>query len=147
MSKTYRKMPATIPTKLIAPCGMNCRLCWGYIREKNSCPGCLSNESQESQKSKYRTSCIIRNCERLAKGKAKYCSDSCGSFPCAGLRQLDKRYRSKYGMSMIENLNIIHEAGIRQFIRNEKLKWICPECGEMLCVHKPTCLSCGYQWH
>ncbi len=147
MSKSYRKMPATIPTKLIAPCGMNCRLCWGYIREKNTCPGCLGNESQESQKSKYRTKCKIRNCEQITRGKTEYCSESCDIFPCARLRQLDKRYRSKYGMSMIENLKIIHETGIRQFIRNEKLKWTCPECGEMICVHKPTCLSCGYQWY
>ena len=140
-------MPATIPIKLIAPCGMNCRLCWGYIREKNTCPGCLSKEIQESQKSKYRTTCKIRNCERITKGKTKYCSENCGGFPCTRLRQLDKRYRSKYGMSMIENLRIIYETGIKQYILNEKLKWICPECGEMICVHKPICLSCGYPWH
>ena len=39
----------TIPINLIAPCGMNCILCWGYIREKNRCPGCLINENQKSQ--------------------------------------------------------------------------------------------------
>ena len=29
-----------IKTRLIAPCGMNCAVCLGYLREKNKCPGC-----------------------------------------------------------------------------------------------------------
>ena len=147
MAKAYRKKTKTIPTNLIAPCGMNCRLCLGYIREKNTCPGCRMIDNRDSQKSKYRNRCRIKNCEQIAKGNIKYCSDSCDSFPCARLKQLDKRYRTKYGMSMIDNLKMINEFGIRHFIRDEKEKWICPECGEMICVHKPTCLSCGYKWH
>ena len=123
---------------------MNCRLCWGYIREKNSCPGCLRINDQESQKSKCRTTCKIRDCDKL--NANKYCSDSCDSYPCARLKQLDKRYRTRYGMSMIDNLDMINEFGIRHFIKNEKLKWKCPQCGELICVHKPICLSCGYQW-
>lgn len=137
----------TIPADLIAPCGMNCRLCWGYIREKNTCPGCRRIDVQESPKSKYRTRCIIRNCEQLAKGNTRYCSESCNSYPCTRLRNLDKRYRTRYGMSMIENLNMIQDVGIRKFIQNEKLKWTCPECGDLICVHRPTCLSCGYKWN
>ncbi len=139
-------MTTTIPTNLIAPCGMNCRLCLGYIRERNTCPGCRKNNNQDSQKSKYRNRCRIKNCEQIAKGKIRYCSNSCDSFRCDRLKQLDKRYRTKYGMSMIDNLQMINEFGIRHFIRNEKVKWICPECSEMICVHKPTCLSCGYKW-
>lgn len=147
MTKAHRKKTKTIPTNLIAPCGMNCRLCLGYIREKNTCPGCRMIDNQDSQKSKYRNRCRIKNCEQIAKGYIKYCSDRCDSFPCARLKQLDERYRTKYGMSMIDNLKMINEFGIRYFIRDEKEKWICPECGEMICVHKPTCLSCGYKWH
>lgn len=135
-----------ISAELIAPCGMNCRLCWGYIRKKNTCPGCLMINSQESQKSTCRTTCKIRNCEQITSGTVRYCSADCDRFPCARLQQLDKRYRSGYGMSMIANLKMIHEAGIRAFVQNEKLKWICPECGDTICVHKPACLSCGYKW-
>ena len=102
---------------------------------------------QDSKKSEYRNRCRIRNCEQIVDGKIKYCSDSCGRFPCARLKQLDKRYRTKYGMSMIDNLKMINEFGIRHFIRYEKEKWLCPECGEMICVHRPVCLSCGYKWH
>ncbi len=146
MKAKVRKVSITIPTNLIAPCGMNCRLCWGYIRKINNCPGCQAIDSQETQKSICRTTCKIRNCKEIIKDETKYCSDTCDRFPCSRLKQLDKRYRTKYGMSMIDNLKMIKEFGIRHFIRNEKVKWICPRCGEIICVHKPTCRSCGNRW-
>ena len=146
MEKKHRKRETAIPTDLIAPCGMNCRLCLGYIREKNACPGCLRNNGHESQKSQYRNKCRIRSCRQIVSGKLKYCSDRCDRYPCTRLKQLDKRYRAKYATSMIDNLQMINEFGIRHFIRAEKEKWACPECGELACVHKPTCLSCGYRW-
>jgi len=135
-------MAKTIPTKLIAPCGMNCRLCRAYIRDSDTCPGCRGDDSKKSQ---YCVSCRIKNCEHFAPGVAKYCF-SCDSFPCKRLKQMDRRYRARYSMSVIENLEAIRDSGIRQFIRNEKRKWTCPKCGEVLCVHKPKCLSCGYAW-
>jgi len=133
----------TIPTELIAPCGMNCRLCRAYIRDKNKCPGCRKDDIL---KPKYCTTCKIVTCERIASGKAKFCF-GCERLPCARLKQLDKRYRSKYSMSMVANLTSIKETGIRQFIRDEKAKWACPECGELLCVHKQECLFCGFKWN
>jgi hypothetical protein len=78
-------------------------------------------------------------------GRVRYCF-RCDSFPCDKLNHLDKRYRTNYGMSMIDNLVNIRKFGIRQFMRSEKERWTCPECGELLCVHKPQCLSCGHTW-
>jgi hypothetical protein len=146
MTTTNRKKSKIVTANLIAPCGMNCRLCLGFIREKNTCPGCRMINSPDGQKSKSRNRCRIRNCEQIEKGRIKYCSGSCDRYPCARLKQLDKRYRTKYGMSMIDNLEMINESGIRYFVRNENEKWICPECGEMICVHRPACISCGYGW-
>jgi len=142
MTQTRSTRTNTIRVTLIAPCGMNCRLCRAYIRDKKACPGCRDGDSF---KSKACVSCRIKNCENIAKGRAKYCF-SCSSFPCDKLNHLDKRYRTKYGMSMIENLENIRKFGIRNFIRNEKERWTCPECSELICVHKPQCLSCGHKW-
>jgi hypothetical protein len=125
---------------LIAPCGMNCSLCMAYLREKNRCPGCrILGES----KSEYRQKCILRNCVILKENKLKYCSSRCGLYPCKRLKGLDKRYRTKYGMSMIENLENIHNKGIREFITNEEKRWTCTSCGNVICVHRPSCLNCG----
>ncbi len=46
-------------------------------------------------------------------------------------------------MSMIENLENIKEFGIRKFVRSEKVRWSCPECGGTICVHKGYCFGCG----
>jgi hypothetical protein len=132
----------TIPATLIAPCGMNCRLCRANGREKNACPGCRGDDSLKSNACVL---CKIKNCEKLEKGRHKYCY-TCEGFPCAALIHLDDRYRTKYAMSMIDNLQSIKELGIRQFTRNEAKRWMCPECGAILCVHKENCIYCAHNW-
>lgn len=132
----------TIPAALIAPCGMNCRLCRAYGREKNACPGCRGDDSL---KPKTRVICKIKNCRKIKNGRHKYCF-SCTSFACAALDHLDDRYRTRYAMSMIENLKSIKELGIRQFTKNEEKRWACPECGTILCVHRENCIHCGHNW-
>jgi hypothetical protein len=118
----------------IAPCGMNCNLCMAYLREKNTCPGCRDLEINTIKQNDSRKRCIIRNCEFFKKGNHKYCSPKCEKYPCRRLKQLDKRYSTKYGMSMIENLEMIDERGIRVFIANEKKRWI--KDGRIFCVHR-----------
>jgi len=138
------RLPKTnaIPTALIAPCGLNCRLCAAYVREKNVCPGC---RREGPTKSEYCITCPIKNCEKMAAGGGRYCF-TCESFPCARLRHLDKRYRTRYAVSTIENLQCIRDLGIRRFIRQEKRRRTCPQCGVLLCVHKAQCQFCGRQW-
>ena len=122
----------------IAPCGMNCLLCLAYQREKNHCPGC---NSPEGNLTKGRAACRIKLCPERLLGK-RFCFD-CQKFPCPRLKHLDKRYRTKYGMSMLENLQAIEKAGIKAFLRTEKEKWSCLKCGSLLCVHREVCQSCG----
>jgi hypothetical protein len=131
-----------ISQTLIAPCGMNCHLCRAYTRDKKACPGCRGDDSLKSISC---VACKIKNCKKIAKDGVKYCF-SCESFPCDRLNHLDKRYRTKYGMSMTDNLVHIKNFGIRHFVRNEKEKWTCPKCSQLLCVHKPQCLFCGHKW-
>jgi hypothetical protein len=127
---------------LIAPCGMNCRLCRAYGRERNPCPGCRSDDYPEF---KTAVICKIKNCKLIVSGQVQYCFE-CESYPCKVLDHLDKRYRTNYGMSMIDNLEIIRNAGVEKFIDQEKERWACPKCGEMICVHKEKCVICGHKW-
>jgi len=135
--------PESLCTALIAPCGMDCGLCSGHLRAKNACPGC---NGADSAKPGYCISCKIKTCDRIASGDAAFCFE-CTDFPCARLRRLDKRYRTKYGMSMVENLAQIREIGLEAFVVAEQARWACPECGAVLCVHHPDCLGCGRTWH
>ena len=124
---------------LIAPCGMNCGLCIGYMREKNPCGGCFKKGDENKPKSCR--SCSIANCELLAETKTGFCYE-CKKYPCTRLKNLDKRYRIKYGMSMIENLEYIRNRGVVQFLFKEESRWKCPVCGQGLCVHRDICLQC-----
>ncbi|HWP98810.1 MAG TPA: DUF3795 domain-containing protein [Syntrophomonadaceae bacterium] len=125
--------------KMIAPCGMNCGICIAHLRDKNKCPGC---NGDNKDKPKTRLQCKIKTCPELLKSQFKYCG-SCHSFPCNRLKQLDKRYRTKYGMSMIVNLEKIGDIGLSRFVQEEIKRWTCSECGHTLCAHKETCLNCG----
>lgn len=118
-------------SKLIAPCGMNCAVCLGYLRDKNKCPGCREDEKG---KSNFCVKCIIKNCKIIKENNWKYCSNECREYPCARLRSLDKRYRTKYGMSMIENLENIKKKGIRKFVEDEEKRWV--KGNKIFCVHR-----------
>ena len=133
------KPKLSIKTSLIAPCGMNCGICMAYLREKNTCPGC---RYVEIEKYEYRVKCRIKNCDELKKNNSKFCY-KCKKYPCARMKQIDKRYRTKYKMSMIENLENIKKLGIRKFVKNEKTRWACSKCGGTICVHRGYCYSCG----
>jgi len=124
---------------LIAPCGMNCGLCIGHLREKRPCGGCFKIDDRN--KPKVCRSCNIVNCDLLAETKSGFCYD-CEKYPCTRLKNLDKRYRINYRMSMIENLVYIKDYGLNKFLRNEEDKWKCKVCGAGLSVHRDFCLNC-----
>ena len=126
---------------LIAPCGIDCRLCRAYGRNRNPCPGCRTSAGGC-------TSGCVRclKCATLASGLVNYCFE-CAEFPCKRLEHLDQRYRTRYATSPIANLRRIQADGIRVFVRSENEKWTCPRCGAMLCMHEPQCAACGYTWH
>lgn len=128
---------------LIAPCGMNCSLCVAYQFNKfdfnkkgfhkKYCPGCISRNKN----------CLFmaHNCDLIGKGQVRFCSE-CKNFPCRYLKALDKRYRTKYNMSMIDNLEYISQHGIDEFMIKEEKKWKCKECGNLKCCHNGLCLPC-----
>jgi len=126
---------------MMAPCGMNCGICVAYLRPKNHCAGCLA---EEGPKQKHCLVCSIKTCTRRTEG-ATFCFD-CVKYPCRRLRQLDLRYRTKYRMSMIENLDRIRKLGLDQFMVIENTRWVCPSCGSPICVHDRRCYACGAQY-
>jgi hypothetical protein len=132
--------PTIIISKHIAPCGINCATCYAYQREKNKCPGC---RFKDDCKQISVLGCRIKNCEHL-KGH-RFCFQ-CDIFPCTRLKNLDKRYVTKYRMSMLENQEMIKKMGIIEFVKNEKERWKCPKCGSLTCVHKFECENCGHKF-
>jgi len=123
---------------LIAPCGMNCTICRSYLLSK--CTGCRIRNKK--------CAFIKKRCEdnlKLLKGEVEYCFE-CQCFPCEVLRKLDHSYHERYGMSMIDNLRLIKEKGMYQFILTQNHRYSCPECGHMISVHDQKCLYCGRKY-
>jgi hypothetical protein len=87
---------------------------------------------------------LKKRCERLGNGWVRYCYE-CAKFPCRRLKHLDKRYRTYYRMSMIENLEFIRDKGIAAFLEKEAEKWRCPACGGVICCHNGICFNCGLE--
>ena len=124
---------------LIAPCGINCSICIAYLRDKNKCPGCrLFNKNEPITIAR----CKIKNCNELNKNNLRFCF-KCKNFPCERIKHMDKRYRTKYYISTIENLKNIKKFGLREFVKNEKIRWTCSHCGGTICVHRGYCFTCG----
>ena len=129
--------------ELIAPCGMNCAICSNYLARQHDvksqgiiipyCSGCRPRNKQCAY--------IRKSCDWLREGKVQYCYE-CGDFPCAHLQHLDKRYRTNFRMSMIENLNVIGDKGIGQLLAAQEQKWKCPTCGGTVCCHNGLCFDC-----
>ncbi len=124
---------------LIAPCGMNCAICMAHLRKNKPCPGCSGSDQN---KPPHCVQCRIKHCDGLKERQASFCIE-CAKFPCLRMKQLDKRYRTKYAMSMLENLEMIKAAGMETFVRQEQTRWACPHCGGTICVHTATCSQCG----
>jgi hypothetical protein len=131
--------PFAFERALLAPCGINCGTCIGYLRAKNRCCGCWPDSGKKPASC---SRCIIKNCERLNQTDSRFCYD-CDTFPCLRLKQLDKRYRTKYHMSMLQNLARIKEIGISDYLTNEVNRWSCPSCGSVISVHRENCLTCN----
>jgi hypothetical protein len=129
-----------IESRIIAPCGMNCGICIAYLREKNKCPGCREFDNNEPVSI---ARCKIRNCELIKEGELNFCSAKCDNYPCTRLKNLDKRYRTKYNMSMIENLKYIKKKGVDKLLEKETIKWKCSNCGGTISCHKGICSECG----
>lgn len=131
--------------ELIAPCGMNCGICKAYLaythglpRQRGKvthCAGCLPRAKN----------CYIkRGCKKLSKHLIKSCSE-CDTMPCKHLEHLDKRYRERYSMSMVENLTELKTNNMDAFLRSQTERYRCPNCGGVVCVHDGKCYSCDYK--
>jgi len=131
-------------TELIAPCGMNCAVCSGYLALKHDvknrgirmpyCKGCRPRDKK--------CAFLKKKCELLLNSQVEFCYE-CKNFPCGRLKRIDKRYQTFSHMSLIENLKSIKESGMASFLKTQEKKWRCPECGGVVCCHNGICFDCG----
>jgi len=108
----------------IAPCGVICDICLGFLRIKDKCVGC----NHDGNKPKHCYVCSIKSCTEKKGSDQLLCID-CIKYPCKRIKELNKRYLLKYGEDLRKNMEECNEKGIDEFIRNQNEKWICKHVG------------------
>ena len=132
---------ANFTPELIAPCGMNCGICKSYLAysigipkkkgKVSHCPGCIPRNKN----------CYISGDVENFEEKNESCVEI-DSMSCENLDRLDRRYRSRYNMSMVESLGEIREQGMENFLEKQEKKYRCSECGDVVSVHDGKCYTC-----
>lgn len=132
--------------ELVAPCGMNCNICAAYLAYTHDlkakglrmmyCTGCRPRDKP--------CAFLKKQCSTLRNGEVMYCYE-CPTFPCDRLSAIDRRYRTQFRMSEVENLHRIRDGGIGPFLKAEEEKWRCPVCGGVVSCHNGLCFDCDLE--
>ncbi len=134
------KRPQKFDAAMLAPCGVNCAVCYRHISPRKhgvACGGCLAGDDGKPERCRM---CAIKAC---ARGKGLLRCHDCGDFPCRRIRNFDKSYRKRYRVSVVANGVAAGEEGIEAFMSKELEKWTCRHCGGLVSQHDGTCSECG----
>ena len=131
------KMTGEIAETMLAPCGIDCGVCYVHLKNKKPCLGCWG---QDDSKPQHCRQCKIKVCA-MEQG-IDFCS-SCSSFPCAIIKRLDKSYRQRYQVSLVDNALRQKRVGAKQHLSEEREKWMCVDCGGVISLHDRVCSECG----
>ena len=128
--------------KMIAPCGLDCSVCIGALREESPCTGCWGPDDTKPEFCS--SQCKIATCTIRKTLPGGFC-DECPQSPCTETMERENRYTNDYPLSEspMENLAFIRKEGMTAFLDRERTKWSCPSCGGTFCVHTGRCATCG----
>ena len=128
--------------EMMAPCGLDCSICFGALRKDNPCPGC--NGPDENKPEFCAKWCGIVLCVKRKQKGYLFC-DECPDFPCADVMEKENRYTSQYPVyeSPLQNLREIRTKGMEAFLAAERERRSCRECESPICVHDGICSGCG----
>lgn len=140
--------------KLAAVCGLYCKACsWfiattedherlkrlaaqlHYTEEESTCYGCRSHKRLP-----YCENCKMFACA-TERGIA-FCSD-CEEYPCDEL----KRFQSAlpHRLELWDNLNRIKSVGYKQWLKDMKGHYTCPQCQTLNSAYDLRCRKCGVE--
>jgi len=106
-----------------------------------SCGDIVTHEDRRSRTGKKKCAFMMKRCRYLPKEEVESRFE-CEDFPCENLKKLDKRYRTRFRMNIIENLEFMKEHGMDGFLRQQAEKYRCLKCGGVICVHGGKCYKC-----
>lgn len=133
------KMPSEIELTMFAPCGMNCKVCYKHCYHKKPCAGCFNSDKGKPEHCRR---CKIKDCVR--EHELTYCYE-CSSYPCVLIKRLEKSYNKRYNTSLMNNSQMVKEAGLKAFMAQQKAAYTCPVCNGIISIHDFECSECQWQ--
>ena len=133
------KPPERIEANMLAPCGLNCLLCYRHLG-KNPCPGCRARLSEPDT---YQRKCVMRACV-LERGYFS-CAD-CGERPCKRVKAFGKRYREGYGVDLAADAVRLRVIGAEALLREQIASHTCTICSHLIDLHFGRCSGCARQY-
>ncbi len=130
------KPPSEIDTQMLAPCGLNCMLCYRHLGKK-PCPGCRARLSEPDE---YQRKCVMRSC--VAERGLFSCAE-CTERPCKRMKTFSKRYLEGYGVDFAADAVKIRAVGVEAFMRGQIATYTCDGCGHLINLHDGICSGCG----
>ena len=130
------KMPPVFDTSFFAPCGMNCIVCYKHCDAKKPCTGCLSGDDGKPE---HCRKCKIKAC--IQEKGLNYCFE-CDFFACKLIKNLEKSYHQRYGVSLVENSLFVKERSLAAFMEQQLQRYTCPSCGGVISIHDRACSVC-----
>lgn len=107
--------------KMIAPCGLDCSVCIGALREESPCTGCWGPDDTKPEFCS--SQCKIATCTIRKTLPGGFC-DECPQYPCTETMERENRYTNDYPLSEspMENLAFIRKEGMTAFLDRERTK-------------------------
>ena len=133
------KMPDRIETNMLAPCGIDCTVCYAHVgmRKSGQCPGCMQDGAG---KPNHCEKCRIKAC--VGEKGLTHCY-SCPDFPCKLIKSLERSYNKRYNVSLVANSEAAREDGAEAFLERDRARWTCRDCGGAFSLHDNVCSDCG----
>lgn len=133
------KSPEGMTLEMLAPCGVNCLVCYRHAAPSNKkalCLGCLGPDQVKAASCRH---CAIRACAAVE--RVRFCAE-CKAFPCARIKRLDKTYRTRYGVSLVEQGRYALGKDVESFWKKHQGISTC-SCGGLICLQDKRCTECG----
>lgn len=107
---------------------------WSCLGAKDTRFGCVAFGCFASRQNGMRRTNLT--------GKSTLCFE-CGRFPCSEVRSLGKRYQENYDVDLIQN-GLDARADMEAFLKSQRERFICKECGGIIDQHRQKCSDCGH---